>query len=144
MESGIFIKINGNKYMAFLSNNAKDTFIKSKIAAIEILKKYATSEFTKKGVCHYEKVKDINVCILTIKAYDPEQDLNVNCFIVNTLGNYTQIEPLFLKQNKEEKNIKTNKWKVKLDCGHTSIIDESVDNMENGHKIKCFKCKEKI
>ena len=106
--------------------------LKNKVAAKDIAKKYIDSQFTVKGVCHYDKVGSANVCILTIKAHDAETNNELSCFVINTLGNYKELRP-----------VSPNKWSVELECGHRAIIDDTVDKINSKHVVECFKCKEK-
>jgi len=133
MEStGAKIKINGKTYMIFLSEDTQNILIKNKTAAKDVVKKYIDSKFTPLGVCHYDKVGNANVCILTIKAHDAETDNELSCFVMNTLGNYKELRP-----------VSPNKWSVELECGHRAIIDDTVDTINSKHIVQCFKCKEK-
>lgn len=139
---GVLVEIGGRKYMTFLSNKSKDIFISNKIAAIDILKKYTDSDFTKKGVIHYTKVKDINFSILTIKFRQSGLGEELDCFVVHAHGNYTDLKPIFLRQAKTGEYLPSTKWQVKLDCGHLSIFDETVDKKfwNKIAKFPCFKC----
>jgi hypothetical protein len=132
MDTTAKIKINGKSYMIFLSDDTINVLLKNKVAAKDIAKKYIDSQFTVKGVCHYDKVGSANVCILTIKAHDAETNNELSCFVMNTLGNYKELRP-----------VSPNKWSVELECGHRAIIDDTVDKINSNHVVQCFKCKEK-
>ena len=133
MEStGAKIKINGKTYMIFLSEDTQNILIKNKTAAKDVVKKYIDSKFTPLGICHYDKVGNANVCILTIKAHDAETDNELSCFVMNTLGNYKELRP-----------VSPNKWSVELECGHRAVIDDTVDKINSKHIVECFKCKDK-
>jgi hypothetical protein len=132
MDSTAKIKINGKTYMIFLSEDTKNVFIKNKVAAKDLAKKYVDSQFTVNGVCHYDKVGTSNICILTIRAHDAESNDELSCFVMNALGNYKELRP-----------VSPNKWSVELACGHRAIIDDTVDKINSDHVVKCFKCKEK-
>ena len=126
------IKINGKSYMIFVSDDTKDILIKNKVAAKDIVRKYVNSNFSTIGVCHYDKVGEHNLCTITIKANDAETSDELSCFVLNALGNYTDLRP-----------VSPNKWSVQLMCGHRSVIDDTVDKINSKHVVECFKCKEK-
>ena len=126
------IKINGKSYMIFVSDDTKDILIKNKVAAKDIVRKYVNSNFSTIGVCHYDKVGEHNFCTITIKANDAETSDELSCFVLNALGNYTDLRP-----------VSPNKWSVQLMCGHKAVIDDTVDKINSKHIVQCFKCKEK-
>ena len=126
------IKINGKSYMIFVSDDTKDILIKNKVAAKDIVRKYVNSNFSTIGVCHYDKVGEHNLFTITIKANDAETSDELSCFVLNALGNYTDLRP-----------VSPNKWSVQLMCGHKAVIDDTVDKINSKHIVQCFKCKEK-
>lgn len=132
MDTSNVLKIDGEKFLLFMSENVKRLFLKSKVNAKSILTNYAKKEFTSLGVCHYENVGKQDICILNIKAIDIENDKPIKCFVLNCLGNYTDLKP-----------VRPNKWSVKLKCGHIALIDDTVDTISSDHSVKCFKCEGK-
>lgn len=132
MDSSEKFKIKGKTYLIFISDDTKNVLNKNKVLAKNIAKKYIKSEFTKHGVCHYEKIGNANICVLTIRGSDTETNDELLCFIINTLGNYKNLRP-----------VSPNKWSVELACGHKAIIDDTVDTINSDHVVKCFICKRK-
>ena len=132
MESKAPIKINGEEYLLFASQNVKRLLIKNKIAAIDIAQEFVNRPFTKIGTSNIKKIGDNNVSVLNIKATDFETNKEVKCFVMHCVGNYTEMLPVY-----------KNKWSVTLECGHKAIIDESVDYICKNHVVPCFKCENK-
>ena len=123
------IKIDGENYLLFASENVKNVLIKNKVAAISLAQEFVYKPFTKQGVSSIKKIGDNNVCVLNIKAFDADEQCEIKCFVLHCVGNYTDLVP-----------VAPNKWSVKLNCGHHAIIDETVDAIEKDHHVECYKC----
>lgn len=133
MNSKAPIKINGEEYLLFASQNVKRLLIKNKMAAINIAEEFVNEPFTKIGTSNIKKIGETNVSILNIKATDFETNKEVKCFVMHCVGNYTQMLP-----------VHPNKWSVLLECGHTAVFDETVDYICKNHNVVCFKCESKV
>ena len=123
------IKINGENYSVFASENVKRLLLRNKLSVLDIVSCYVDKPFTKRGNCNIQKIKDTNLSVLNIKAFDIDEDKEIKCFVLHCVGNYTELIP-----------VGPNKWSVKLECGHTSVIDETVDPIDKDHIVHCYMC----
>lgn len=130
MNSQCKVEINGEEYLAFASENVKRLLLRNKLSVVEVITKYADKPFTKNGNATIQKINDANLCILNIKAFDIDENEEIKCFILHVVGNYTDIIP-----------VASNKWSVKLACGHRAIVDTTVDSLGADHIVPCFICK---
>lgn len=126
------IKINNDSYIVFISESVKRCLLRNKISAIELLTPYTKKVFTKDGNSNIKKIGDENINITNISVYDFDNDKNAKCFILHSVGNYTELKPVL-----------NGKWSVKLECGHKVVIDETVDPICKDHKVTCFICEKK-
>lgn len=123
------IKINNNNYIMFASESVKRCLLRNKISAIDLLTPYTKKIFSKKGNSNIKKIGGENISITNISVYDFDKEKSTKCFILHSVGNYTELKPIF-----------NNKWIVKLECGHNAIIDDTVDTICKDHIVKCFFC----
>lgn len=124
------ININGENYSVFASENVKRLLLRNKLSVIDIISAHVNKPFTRIGSSTVQKINDTNLCILNIKAFDIDLNEEVKCFVLRCVGNYTELIP-----------IDANKWSVKLECGHRTIIDETVTPIDKDHHLECFLCK---
>lgn len=129
MNSQSKIKINGEDYSVFASENVKRLLLRNKLSVMDIVSVYVNKPFTKKGTSNIQKVNDTNLCVLNIKAFDMDEDKEIKCFVLHCVGNYTELVP-----------VAPNKWSVKLDCGHRAVIDETVTPIDKDHHAECYLC----
>jgi len=123
------IKIDNDNYIMFASESVKRCLLRNKISAIDLLTPYTKKIFSKKGNCSIKKIGEENISITNISVYDFDEEKITKCFILHSVGNYTELKPVL-----------DNKWSVKLECGHNAIIDDTVDTICKDHKVKCFLC----
>jgi len=129
MNSQNKIKINGESYSVFASENVKRLLLRNKLSVIDIVSAYTNKPFTKVGTSTIQKINDTNLCVLNIKAFDIDLNEEIKCFVLHCVGNYSDLIP-----------VAPNKWSVKLDCGHKAIIDETVTPIDKDHIAECYIC----
>lgn len=123
------IQINGESYSVFASENVKRLLLRNKLSVIDVISAHINRPFTKIGDSKIQNIDGTNLCVLNIKAFDIDLNEEVKCFILHCVGNYSELIP-----------ISSNKWSVKLNCGHKAVIDETVSPIDKDHYVECYIC----